>query len=170
MTRIALLSDTHNFLEPKLFKYIESCDQVWHAGDIGTLTVCHELEKLNKPLITVYGNIDGQDIRKIYPKNQRFKCEEVDVWITHIGGYPGRYSLDVRDELHRNPPDLFICGHSHILKVMYDKKLELLHINPGAAGNHGFHKVKTMVRFTIDKKEIRDLEVIELGPRVGGVT
>lgn len=170
MTRIALLSDTHNFLEPKLFKYIESCDQVWHAGDIGTLTVCHELEKLNKPLIAVYGNIDGQDIRKIYPKNQRFKCEEVDVWITHIGGYPGRYSLDVRDELHRNPPDLFICGHSHILKVMYDKKLELLHINPGAAGNHGFHKVKTMVRFTIDKKEIRDLEVIEIGPRIGGVT
>lgn len=170
MTRIALLSDTHNFLDPKLLKYIEPCDQIWHAGDIGTIAVCEELEKTNKPLIAVYGNIDGQDIRKIYPKNQRFKCEDVNVWITHIGGYPGRYSLDVRNELQRNPPDLFICGHSHILKVMHDKKLNLLHINPGAAGNHGFHKVKTMVRFSIDKNLIRDLEVIEIGPRAAGIT
>lgn len=170
MTRIALLSDTHNYLDPKLFKYIEPCDQVWHAGDIGTIAICNELEKSNKPLTAVYGNIDGQDIRKIYPKHQRFKCEDVDVWITHIGGYPGRYSLDVKTELKRNPPKLFICGHSHILKVMHDKELGLLHINPGAAGNHGFHKVKTMVRFTIDKDNIKELEVIELGPRAGGIT
>jgi uncharacterized protein len=170
MTRIALLSDTHNYLDPKLFKYIEPCDQVWHAGDIGTIAVCHELEKTNKPIIAVYGNIDGQDIRKIYPKDQRFKCEDVDVWITHIGGYPGRYSLDVREGLLKNPPKLFICGHSHILKIIYDKKLGLLHINPGAAGNHGFHKVKTMVRFAIDKDKIKDFEVIELGPRAAGIT
>ena len=170
MTRIALLSDTHNYLDPKLFKYIEPCDQVWHAGDIGTISVCRELEKANKPIIAVYGNIDGNDIRKIYPKHQRFKCEDASVWITHIGGYPDRYSLDIRDELKKDPPKLFICGHSHILKVMYDKKLGLLHINPGAAGNHGFHKVKTMVRFTIDKDAIKDLEVIELGPRAAGIT
>lgn len=164
MTRIALLSDTHNYLDPRIFKYLEPCDQVWHAGDIGTIAVADALQKI-KPLIAVYGNIDGQDVRKIYPKDQRFMCEGVDVWMTHIGGYPDRYSLDVKERIQRNPPKLFICGHSHILKVMPDKKLGLLHINPGAAGNHGFHKVKTMVRFTIDNANIRDLEVIELGPR-----
>lgn len=164
MTRIALLSDTHNYLDPRIFKYIEPCDQVWHAGDIGTVAVADALLKI-KPLVAVYGNIDGQDVRKIYPKDQRFMCEGVDVWITHIGGYPDRYSLDVKEKITRNPPRLFICGHSHILKVMPDKKLGLLHINPGAAGNHGFHKVKTMVRFTIDNANIKDLEVIELGPR-----
>jgi uncharacterized protein len=164
MVKIALLSDTHGYLDPAIFKYIEPCDQVWHAGDIGPVTVCEALEKL-KPVTAVYGNIDGQDVRKIYPKHQRFMCEGVDVWITHIGGYPDRYSLDVKEQIARNPPKLFICGHSHILKVMYDKKLGLLHINPGAAGNHGFHTVKTMVRFVIDKETIKDLEVIELGPR-----
>lgn len=164
MVKIALISDTHGYLDPKIFKYIESCDQVWHAGDIGPAAVCEALEKI-KPVTAVYGNIDGQDVRKIYPKNQRFMCEGVDVWITHIGGYPDRYSSDIKEQITRNPPKLFICGHSHILKVMYDKKLGLLHINPGAAGNHGFHSVKTMVRFTIDKENIKDLEVIELGPR-----
>jgi putative phosphoesterase len=164
MVKIALLSDTHGYLDPKIFKYIEPCDQVWHAGDIGTMAVCEAIEKI-KPLVAVHGNIDGQDIRKIYPRDQRFKCEGVDVWITHIGGYPGRYSQDVREKITRNPPKLFICGHSHILKVMFDKSLELLHINPGAAGNQGFHNVKTMVRFVIDKDNIKDLEVIELGSK-----
>jgi len=124
--------------------------------------VIEKLEKI-KPLKGVYGNIDGQEIRQVFPKNLRFMCEEVDVWLTHIGGYPKRYNIDVKDEIKRNPPNLFISGHSHILKVMYDQQLNLLHINPGAAGNQGFHKVKTIIRFSIDKKEIKDLEVIELG-------
>ena len=161
MQRICLLSDTHNFLDPRIHKYLTSCDQIWHAGDIGTISVCQELEKV-KPLIAVYGNIDGQDLRKVYPRNQRFHCEKVDVWMTHIGGFPNKYSQELREEINRNPPNLFICGHSHILKVIYDKKLNLLHINPGAAGNYGIHKVKTLVRFTIDKEIIKDLEVIEL--------
>jgi len=126
------------------------------------MDVIEKLEKI-KPLKGVYGNIDGQEIRQVFPKNLRFMCEEVDVWLTHIGGYPKRYNIDVKDEIKRNPPNLFISGHSHILKVMYDQQLNLLHINPGAAGNQGFHKVKTIIRFSIDKKEIKDLEVIELG-------
>ncbi len=164
MQRIALLSDTHNYLEPKMLKYFESCDQIWHAGDIGTISITDELSKI-KPLIAVYGNIDGTDVRKVHPQNQRFMCEDVDVFMTHIGGYPDRYSLDAMTEIKRSAPKLFISGHSHILKVMYDKKYDLLHINPGAAGIHGFHKIKTMVRFTIDGNKIKDLEVIELGAR-----
>ena len=164
MTRIALLSDTHNYLDPKIFKYFDSCDQIWHAGDVGTVAICDELKKI-KPLVAVYGNIDGQDVRKEYPKVQRFLCEEVEVLITHIGGYPDRYSHEAKQLIQTKSPQLFICGHSHILKVMYDKKHNLLHINPGAAGIHGFHKVKTLVRFTIDKKEIKNLEAIELGLR-----
>lgn len=162
MTKIALLSDTHNFLDPKVFKYFSDCDQIWHAGDIGTIGICEQLEKI-KPLVAVYGNIDGQDIRKVYPKNKRFMCEGVDVWITHIGGYPDRYSVEVKNEITRNPPKLFICGHSHILKVIYDKKLNLLHINPGAAGSYGSHKVKTLIRFAIDEEKIKDLEIVEFG-------
>ncbi len=165
MQRIALLSDTHNYLDPKIFKYFESCDQIWHAGDIGTVSITDELSKI-KPLVAVYGNIDGQDVRKVHPKNQQFKCEGVDVFITHIGGYPERYNADVLQTIKETRPKLFICGHSHILKVMYDKKYDLLHINPGAAGIHGFHKVKTLVRFTIHDEKIKDLEVIELGTRV----
>ncbi len=164
MQRIALLSDTHNYLDPKIFKYFESCDQIWHAGDIGTISVSDELSKL-KSLIAVYGNIDGHDIRKVHPLNQHFMCENVKIYMTHIGGYPNRYSLEALKEIRENMPQLFICGHSHILKVMYDEKYKLLHINPGAAGNHGFHAVKTMVRFTIDADKIKDLEVIELGKR-----
>jgi len=164
MQRIALLSDTHNYLDPKIFKYFESCDQIWHAGDIGTILIVDELAKI-KPLICVYGNIDGQDVRKIYPKNQRFMCEGVEVFMTHIGGYPQRYSTDALTEIKKNPPQLFICGHSHILKVMYDQKYQLLHINPGAAGIHGFHQVKTLVRFLIDGNQIKELEVIELGKK-----
>jgi putative phosphoesterase len=164
MQRIALLSDTHNYLDPKIFKYFESCDQIWHAGDIGTIAVTDKLAEI-KPLVAVYGNIDGQDVRKVHPKDQVFFCEQVKVFITHIGGYPNRYSSDALDKIKKENPQLFICGHSHILKVMYDEKFKLLHINPGAAGVHGFHSVKTMVRFTIDGPKITDLEVIELGPR-----
>lgn len=161
MKRIGLISDTHGYLHPSLEKLFAQCDEIWHAGDVGNYEVVEQLEKM-KPLKGVYGNIDGQDIRTRFPKNLRFNCEDVDVWITHIGGYPNRYNHDVREEIKKNPPKLFICGHSHILKVMYDEKLKLLHINPGAAGQQGFHKVKTIVRFTIDKNEIKELEVVEL--------
>lgn len=162
MIRIGLLSDTHNHLDKAAVKYLTQCDEIWHAGDIGTISVCKELEQI-KPLRAVYGNIDGQDIRKVYPKVQRFMCENVDVLMVHIGGYPDRYDVEVKKLIEEKPPKLFICGHSHILKVIFDKKYNLLHINPGAAGNYGFHKVKTLVRFTIDKENIKDLEVVELG-------
>lgn len=164
MKRIGLLSDTHGDLDDKVFKYFEACDEIWHAGDIGNIAVADTLAAF-KPLRAVYGNIDGHDVRIVHPKHQRFMCEETDVWITHIGGYPGRYAPDIRNEIYKKPPNLFICGHSHILKVIYDKKLNLLHMNPGAAGNHGFHKVKTLLRFSIDKKNITDLQIIEMGPR-----
>ena len=160
MKRIGLISDTHSYLHPNLEKLFAQCDEIWHAGDVGNYEVIEQLEKM-KPLKGVYGNIDGQDIRTRFPKNLRFNCEGVDVWITHIGGYPNRYNQDIREEIRRNPPKLFICGHSHILKVMFDEKLKLLHINPGAAGQQGFHKVKTIVRFTLDNNEIKDLEVVE---------
>ncbi|MFL5763354.1 MAG: metallophosphoesterase family protein [Bacteroidia bacterium] len=164
MQRIALLSDTHNYLDPKIFKYFENCDQIWHAGDIGTISITDELARI-KPLRAVYGNIDGQDVRKVHPLHQHFMCENVKVFITHIGGYPGRYSAEALKEIRKEKPGLFICGHSHILKVMFDEQNQLLHINPGAAGIHGFHSVRTLVRFSIDKDKIKDLEVIELGKR-----
>lgn len=160
MKRIGLISDTHGYFHPKLEKLFAQCDEIWHAGDVGNYEVIEQLEKL-KPLKGVYGNIDGQTVRTRFPKNLRFTCEGVDVWITHIGGYPNRYNQNIREEISTNPPKLFICGHSHILKVMYDEKLQLLHINPGAAGQQGFHKVKTIVRFTLDNNEIKDLEVVE---------
>jgi hypothetical protein len=162
VTRILLLSDTHNFFDEKIIKYAEGCDQIWHAGDVGTIVVTDKLKKL-KPLKAVYGNIDGMDLRKEFPEHQRFKCEQVDVWMTHIGGSPGRYVPQVRNALIIKPPKLFICGHSHILKVIYDKKYNMLYMNPGAAGNYGAHKVKTMLRFTIDKADIKALEIIEFG-------
>ena len=161
MKKIGLLSDTHSYLHPRIFEHFKECDEIWHAGDIGNASIIDELAKF-KPTRAVYGNIDGQEIRKICPKNQRFICEEVDVWITHIGGYPNRYSPDVRELIKKNPPKLFVSGHSHILKVMYDKKLDLLHMNPGAAGKYGIHKLITMLRFSIDGKKIKDLEVIKL--------
>ena len=164
MKKILLLSDTHGFLDDRILKYAGEADEIWHAGDIGTTSVTEELKKVN-PVIAVFGNIDGTKIRQEFPLNQRFLCEEVDVWITHIGGYPGKYSPSIREEIQQNPPRLFICGHSHILKVMNDKKLGLLHMNPGAAGVHGFHQMRTMLRFKIEGKEIKDLEVIELGKR-----
>jgi len=164
MKRIGLLSDTHSYLDPAVFKHFQECDEIWHAGDIGEIEVLDELNKF-KPTRAVYGNIDAAIIRKECPLHQRFMCEGVDVWITHIGGYPKRYSPPIKDAIKKNPPKLFISGHSHILKVMYDKDLGLLHMNPGAAGKHGFHQVKTLLRFTIDGKDIKDLEVIELGKR-----
>jgi putative phosphoesterase len=166
MKRIALLSDTHNYLDPKIIKYFDSCDEIWHGGDIGTISITDELAKI-KPTKAVYGNIDGQDVRKVFPKNLIFRCEEVKVLITHIGGYPGRFSPDALEQIKIHQPQLFICGHSHILKVMFDQKYKMLCMNPGAAGIHGFHKVKTMLHFTIDGKEIKNLEAIEFGARVG---
>ncbi|MFD0977823.1 metallophosphoesterase family protein [Salinimicrobium gaetbulicola] len=164
MKKILLLSDTHGHIDDRIKSYADEADEIWHAGDIGTIEVSDALKKI-KPLKAVFGNIDGGSIRKEFPLNNRFKCEEVDVWITHIGGYPGRYSPAVKEDIKNDPPDIFISGHSHILKVMHDKKLNLLHMNPGAAGKQGFHQVRTMLRFKIDKKEIKDLEVIELGKR-----
>ena len=164
MRKILLISDTHSWLDEKLFKYIQSVDEVWHAGDIGDVSVCHEIEKL-KPLKAVFGNIDGQEARKLYPENNIFMCEGVKVFITHIGGYPNRYNLEAKKIIEQEKPKLFICGHSHILKVMYDKKYNLLHLNPGACGKHGFHQIKTVLRFAIDSIEIKNMEIIELGKR-----
>ncbi len=161
MKRIGLLSDTHGYLHPAIFKHFEECDEIWHAGDIGNIELMDELSEF-RPVRAVFGNIDGNDVRKVYHLHNRFFCEGVDVWLTHIGGYPGRYSQAIRKEINDNPPKLFICGHSHILKVVNDPKLQLLHINPGAAGKHGFHKVLTIVRFTLSKGNITDLQVIEL--------
>lgn len=164
MTKVLLLSDTHGHIDDTILKYAAQADEIWHAGDIGNLSVTDQLEAL-KPVRGVHGNIDDHVIQKEFPENNRFMCEGVDVWITHIGGYPNRYNIRVREEIRNNPPKLFICGHSHILKVMYDKKLNLLHMNPGACGKHGFHQVRTMLRFVINGDKISDLEVIELGKR-----
>lgn len=160
MTRILLLSDTHSYIDDNILAYAKTVDEIWHAGDIGILTVTDSLAKI-KPLRAVYGNIDDNTARMTFPLHNRFMCEGVDVWITHIGGYPGKYSPAVKEEMAKNPPKLFICGHSHILKVIFDKKNNLLHMNPGAAGISGFHQVRTMLRFNIDGEQIKDLEIIE---------
>ncbi|MCB9425498.1 MAG: metallophosphoesterase family protein [Flavobacteriales bacterium] len=160
MKKILLLSDTHSYIDDVILDHVKKCDEVWHAGDIGDIKVADAINKI-KPLIAVYGNIDDAKVRASCPLHQKFMCEEVSVWITHIGGYPGRYNPQIREELKANPPRLFICGHSHILKVMPDKKLNMLHMNPGAIGKYGLHKVRTMLRFEIDGKEIKNLEVIE---------
>lgn len=165
MKRIGLLSDTHGYWDDRYEKYFSECDEIWHAGDIGSYDVAQRLSQI-KPLRAVFGNIDGYDVRSVYTEKYRFKCEDVDVLIKHIGGYPGHYDSSIKGTLYTRPPQLFISGHSHILKVMYDKTLNLLHINPGAAGIYGFHKQRTLVRFTIDKCEIKDLEVIELGEKL----
>ncbi len=164
MKKILLLSDTHSHIDDAILKYVRQADEVWHAGDIGNLEVTDAI-KAEKPLRTVFGNIDNGEARLEFPLHNRFMCEGVDVWITHIGGYPGKYSPAVREEISSNPPKLFICGHSHILKVQFDQKLNLLHMNPGAAGVSGFHQVRTMLRFEIDGDKIQTLEVIELGKR-----
>jgi len=160
LKKILLLSDTHSYIDEAILNHVKAADEVWHAGDIGDLKVTDALKEL-KPLRAVFGNIDGADARAEFPLHNRFTCEQVSVWITHIGGYPGRYNPSIREEIYSNPPNLFICGHSHILKVMSDKKTGLLHMNPGAVGNHGFHTVRTMLRFQIDGSAITNLEVIE---------
>jgi len=165
MQRIGLISDTHGYLDPKVYEYFEYCDQIWHAGDFGPIEVSRELSDF-KPLRGVYGNIDDAKIRELHPKDDRFECEGVDVWMTHIGGYPGKYERGVGKKIKENPPDLFICGHSHILRVMRDPKLnKMLHFNPGAAGRHGFHVMRTMLRFEIDAGKVGKLQAVELGPR-----
>lgn len=163
MTRIGLISDTHGYLDEAVFTHFANCDQIWHAGDFGP-DVADRLAAF-KPLKGVYGNIDGKEIRQEFPLNLRFKCEGMDVWMTHIGGYPGRYNPAVKPEIYTNPPQLFITGHSHILKVMFDEKVKCLHLNPGAAGKQGWHKVQTLMRFDIDGPKVQNLQVIELGTK-----
>lgn len=165
MTRIGLLSDTHGFLDDTVFKHFEQCDEIWHAGDFGNIELATHLAPRSGLLRGVYGNIDGQDIRSIYPEQLVFMCEEVKVMMRHIGGYPPNYNPETRKELALHRPQLFISGHSHILKVMYDDRINCLHMNPGAAGKQGWHKVRTIIRFVIDGKDMKDCEVIELGKR-----
>jgi putative phosphoesterase len=160
MIRIGLLSDTHGSISPKVAKFFAPVDEIWHAGDIGNAETADQLSAI-KPLRAVYGNIDDHLVRRMFPADQRFLCENVDVLMTHIGGYPGKYEPRIREILKTQPPKLLIAGHSHILKVIYDQKHQLLHINPGAAGNRGIHRVCTAVRFVIDCENIRDLEILE---------
>ena len=160
MKKILLISDTHGYIDDRIIQYAKQSDETWHAGDIGELKVTDELKKVTT-LRAVHGNIDNNKIRAEYPENLRFKIEEMKIWITHIGGYPNKYNFRIKQEINSNPPDVFICGHSHILKVINDNKLNLLHINPGAIGKYGFHQVRTMIRFEIMKSKIQNLEVIE---------
>ena len=165
MKRILLLSDTHGFLDPKIEKYIQQVDEIWHAGDIGSVDLADQLSA-QKTLRAVYGNIDDASLRRMFPLNQLFECEGLRVFMTHIGGYPGKYPDRIRTIIQTEKPGLFICGHSHILKVMFDKYFNLVHMNPGAAGKHGFHHKKTLIRFSIAEGKILSPEVIELGNRV----
>lgn len=164
MKRIGLLSDTHGYLDERILALLNECDEIWHAGDIGNWETARKLAEI-KPFKAVSGNIDGADLRQEYPLLLRFFCEQVEVLIIHIGGYPGRYTPEASKEIRLATPKLFISGHSHILKVIFDQKYQLLHINPGAAGIQGFHQVRTLIRFTIDKDIMKDLEVIELGQK-----
>ncbi|MBL7741008.1 MAG: metallophosphoesterase family protein [Chitinophagaceae bacterium] len=170
MTRIGLISDTHGFLDEKVFTYFRDCDEIWHAGDFGGIEIVNRLSFITssgekKNLKGVYGNIDGTDIRAEFPEQLVFMCEEVKVMIRHIGGLPPKYNPETRKELHLHKPKLFISGHSHILKVIYDDKTNCLHMNPGAAGKQGWHKVRTIITFAVDGKEMKDCKVIELGNR-----
>jgi len=171
LTRIGLFSDTHDFLDETIFQHFGNCDEVWHVGDFGSLALVQRLksgllaQKSNIVLRGVYGNIDASDIRVEFPETLFFSCEEVKVMMQHIGGYPGRYAKGIKEQIIQKEIQLFISGHSHILKVMYDEKLACLHMNPGAAGKHGWHKERTILRFVIDKNEIKDCEIVELGPR-----
>lgn len=164
MKKILLISDTHSYLDQALIKHIEAADEVWHAGDIGAIDLTEQIKKI-KPLKAVYGNVDDQTIRIEFSKNLIFNCEDVKVFITHICGQPTNYLKEVKDIIAAQKPKLFICGHSHILKVMYQPQYDLLHMNPGACGIHGFHQVKTALRFVIEGTEIKDLAIIELGKR-----
>lgn len=164
MKRIGLISDTHNYLDEAVFRHFEECDEIWHAGDFGTPDIVYKLGGF-RPIRGVFGNIDGDWIRKEFPEKLRFNCEGISVYMTHIGGYPPNYNKVTKPELKANPPKLFISGHSHILKIIYDDKLQCLHMNPGAAGKEGWHKIRTLIRFTIDGANMKDCEVIELGKR-----
>lgn len=166
--KIGLISDTHGWIHPRLFDHFSGCNEIWHAGDIGNTETADKLAAF-KPFKAVYGNIDDARLRTVYKEHLFFAAEEVRVWMTHIGGSPGHYNIKVQPDIYENPPDLFICGHSHIARVMYDKKAGFLFVNPGAAGYNGFHKYMTAIRFQIDGKNIHDLELIELGER-GRVT
>lgn len=161
MKRIGILSDTHGTLIPQVFSFFKDVDEIWHAGDIGNIATAEQLEAF-KPLRAVHGNVDDHVVRLSYPADLFFTVEDAHVYMTHIGGYPGHYMPEVRYILEKKKPQLFVCGHSHILKVIYDQKLNLLHVNPGAAGVSGFHKKITMVRFVVDGKEFRDMEIFEV--------
>lgn len=164
MKKILLLSDTHSHIDERILHFVSEADEVWHAGDIGDLAVTDAIAAL-KPLRAVYGNIDDHKARSSFPLDLKFDCEGMKVWITHIGGYPGKYNQRIREEIKQNPPQIFIAGHSHILKVQWDKSIQCMHLNPGACGVSGFHQMRTMLRFSIDKGSLKDLEVIELGLR-----
>jgi len=164
MTRIGIISDTHGYLDEGVFKHFDSCHEIWHAGDFGGVDIAEKLGAF-KPLKGVYGNIDGYDVRSVYPQNLSWQCEGVSVFMTHIGGYPKRYWPGIKAQILAHKAGLFICGHSHILKVIYDEEISCLHINPGAAGKQGWHKMRTLIRLTIDGATMKDCEVIELGVR-----
>lgn len=164
MIKIGLISDTHGFLDEAVFRHFEACDEIWHAGDIGSSELLNQLEAF-KPTRVVFGNIDDANIRTRTSENLRWNCEGLNIWMTHIGGRPGNYANPIRAELKANPPGLFICGHSHICLVQADKVHSMLYMNPGAAGRHGFHHVRTLLRFNIDNAKIHNLEVVELGKR-----
>lgn len=162
MIKIGLISDTHNFLDPQVKEYFSDRDEIWHAGDFGNVEIVDTLENI-APITGVYGNIDGEEIKQKFPLHQRFTKEGLDIWMTHIGGIPGRYCLPIRREIESNPPDIFICGHSHILRIARDHSLnKMLYINPGAAGKHGFQLKRTVVRFSIDRSKLHNVEVINL--------
>ena len=170
MTRIGLLSDTHGWLDEAVLKHFKDCDEVWHAGDFGSIEIADLLRNnpsFNKQIVFrgVFGNIDGNDVRSEFPHKLIWSCEAVTVYMTHIGGHPNKYAPSIKNELMASKAKLFICGHSHILKVIYDDKIGCLHMNPGAAGKQGWHQIRTIIRFTIDEAIIKDCEVIELGKR-----
>lgn len=166
MTRIGLISDTHGYLDESVFHHFKDCNEIWHAGDFGSIEIAEQLSlKTSLSVKGVYGNIDGYDVRSVFPEVLQFSCEEVKVYMKHIGGYPKKYAPGVKQDLMFNQSNLFISGHSHILKIIYDEAINCLHINPGAAGRQGWHKVRTVVRFTIDGAIIKDCQVIELGKR-----
>jgi putative phosphoesterase len=163
--KIGLISDTHSFLDPKVLDYFEDCDEIWHAGDIGNSTIVQSLEKV-KPVRAVFGNIDTKDLQTLYPEDLWFSCDGLSIWMTHIGGAPPNYNPRIKKILKERIPDIFICGHSHILRVKKDPNYKnMLYLNPGAAGNHGFHTIKTIIRFEIKKASIINMEAIELGKR-----
>lgn len=168
MKKIGLISDTHGYWDKNISEHFKSCDEIWHIGDFGSTLIVKNLKNI-APVKGVYGNIDGADIRSMFPEQLVFICEDVKVMLRHIGGSPPNYNPETRKELLLHRPNLFISGHSHILKIIFDDKINCLHINPGAAGNEGWHKMRTIVRLTIDGKEMKDCEVIELGRRGGSL-